>query len=364
MNRILVVVNSSKVNGTEKVVIDIVNNIDSKLFEVFLAIPENGDINCKILNKNVRIVEYGNIKMNKFNFTSIVNLYNLIKKIKPNLVNSHCSPIPCYIAKVFNNIKTVETRHGIHYDNKNLINLSLIIKLKEFLKYYFIDEISVISNSDKELLIKYLNYKNEKITVINNAFNNDIYKVIKKNTLSDNFKICSVGRLVKEKNHLYMIEIFYELLKIHPKFHLTIIGSGPEKNNIQNAISNYNLTEKITMINYTNKVLDIISQNNIFLLTSKYEGVPLSVLDALALGLPVISTNVGSIKDVVKDNFNGFTINIDLKELFLKKILYLAENKETFLKFTVNAKNSVKNFTVEKMVKDYENLYLKLLNKS
>gem|GEM_PF-6668463 len=298
------------------------------------------------------------------------------------MVNSHCSPIPCYIAKVFNNIKTVETRHGIHYDNKNLINLSLIIKLKEFLKYYFIDEISVISNSDKELLIKYLNYKNEKITVINNAFNNDIYKVIKKNTLSDNFKICSVGRLVKEcsvgrlvkeKNHLYMIEIFYELLKIHPKFHLTIIGSGPEKNNIQNAISNYNLTEKITMINYTNKVLDIISQNNIFLLTSKYEGVPLSVLDALALGLPVISTNVGSIKDVVKDNFNGFTINIDLKELFLKKILYLAENKkilylaenkETFLKFTVNAKNSVKNFTVEKMVKDYENLYLKLLNKS
>lgn len=86
-------------------------------------------------------------------------------------------------------------------------------------------------------------------------------------------------------------------------------------------------------------------------------------MDSLALGIPVVASKVGSIPEIVKNGFNGFTLELKNINGFVDTIINILNNRNLHEYLSSNAIKSVQNFTVEKMVKEYENLYLRLLNK-
>ncbi|MBE2254555.1 MAG: glycosyltransferase, partial [Ignavibacteria bacterium] len=161
----------------------------------------------------------------------------------------------------------------------------------------------------------------------------------------------------------FIIDIFSELLKHFPNLKLTIVGDGLEKNNIINYIEKLHLSKKISVLDYSENVLSIMKTFDIFILTSKYEGIPLTIMDSLALGIPVVASKVGSIPEIVKNGFNGFTLELKNINGFVDTIINILNNRNLHEYLSSNAIKSVQNFTVEKMVKEYENLYLRLLNK-
>lgn len=185
-------------------------------------------------------------------------------------------------------------------------------------------KIRSLSSSMSNKLLYYGFQKN--VVLIPNRVNLNLFK-IHKNSFEVNGKInlISVGRFVWQKNYLELIK---KLSNSNLNFHLTLIGGGVEKINFENFLLKNNLIERVTLIDWvTQKELaKIIINSDIYIQSSLSEGMPRTILEAMALKMPIISTNVGSIKGILNAN-NSILINCDLSEL-VSSILKIYENYE------------------------------------
>lgn len=362
--KVLHLVTSNQIYGTEKVVLQLMKYYNKDIFDFKIGLPSIGNFSEHLEKLNLNYFIYNNKILNRYSLNGLSNLYNYIKVYKPEIIHSHTSFLPGIIGSLANVSVKIETRHGIHFSDYELENLSLFKKLKEKYKYLFLSHITTVSKSDKLKLINKFNYPENKISVVYNSFDDKIKTHLNIKNKDWNFNIGTVGRLVPEKNQKLIIDIFSELLKHFPNLKLTIVGDGQEKKNIKNYIEKLHLLKKVKILDYTDNVHAIMKSFDVFILTSKYEGIPLTIMDALALGIPVVASNVGSISEIVKNGFNGFTLELNNINGFVETIINIINNRNLYETLSSNAIYSVQNFTVEKMVKEYENLYLRLLNKS
>lgn len=161
---------------------------------------------------------------------------------------------------------------------------------------------------------------NGKIDVIPNGVDINFFKpLIKKNKI---LKIISVGRLIPRKNFDLLIESVSE---IKDNFELQIVGDGPEKENLMKLIKEKRLGRKVKLLGLKNKkeISKLYSNADVYCLSSSNEGMSNTVLEAMASGLPIITTNVAGSKELVKDN--GFIVPINAKKL-KEKIEILLKN--------------------------------------
>lgn len=168
------------------------------------------------------------------------------------------------------------------------------------------------SMSDK---LKYYGFQ-KNVVLIPNRVNLNLFK-IHKNSFEVNGKVnlISVGRFVWQKNYLELIK---KLSNSNLNFHLTLIGGGDERIKFENYITKNNLIKRVTLIDWiTQKELaKLIINSDIYIQSSVSEGMPRTILEAMALKMPIISTNVGFINGVLNTN-NSILINSDLNELVL-----------------------------------------------
>lgn len=169
-------------------------------------------------------------------------------------------------------------------------------------------------NSVMSLKLKKHNVFN--VVEIQNRVNIKIFKKIKDDygINSDNVKLISVGRFVKEKNYLNLIKA---LLQSGLKFHLTLIGGGPLKADYLDFIIAAGSFKNFTLIDWCSQdeLVDHIVNCDIYIQSSISEGMPRTIIEAMALRMPIITSDVGSITGVVEDNVNGILISPDLLEL-------------------------------------------------
>ncbi|MGG6310594.1 glycosyltransferase [Paenibacillus macerans] len=127
-----------------------------------------------------------------------------------------------------------------------------------------------------------------------------------------NPRIVNTARLVNAKNQEIIIEAFSRVCKKHPEFTVAIYGDGPNKQRLENLITQKHLEDRITIYEAVPNILDIIRKDAIFVLSSNNEGFPNSLAEALALGIPSISTNcrIGGPKDMIQDSVNGFLVPV------------------------------------------------------
>jgi glycosyltransferase involved in cell wall biosynthesis len=210
-----------------------------------------------------------------------------------------------------------------------------------------------VSNTVKNSLVRL--YKKPDITVINNGIDLSKFNVALDNR--NYIQIINVGRFAKVKNHEYIIFEFSKLVKDIPSVKLVLIGDGPLKERITELTKKLNITKNVTFITYTDEVNRYLSESNIFVLPSYYEGLPLSLLEAMASGLVCVAGSGG--KDLIKDNVNGFLIDLKSGSLY-KKLLYIIDNFYKMQNIKLNAINTSRNYSIETMAKRYLYLYLEV----
>jgi sugar transferase (PEP-CTERM/EpsH1 system associated) len=127
--------------------------------------------------------------------------------------------------------------------------------------------------------------------------------------LADSVVIGTVGRIDSNKNHPALIESFIQLLSQFPqlrsKLFLVIIGEGPLRAICQKTIQDAGISDRVWMPGVRNDVADILKILSVFVLPSKSEAMPISILEAMAIGLPVVATRVGGVPNIVQDNVTG-----------------------------------------------------------
>ena len=140
--------------------------------------------------------------------------------------------------------------------------------------------------------------------------------------------IVSVGRLDSQKNQKLLIDAFYEVNKKYPDFNLIIYGEGILRNELEQQIKFLGLEKKVELPGNISNVLDKIRDASIFVLSSNYEGMPNALIEAMALGIPCISTDCpcGGPKSLIENNINGLLFPVGNKEELVKQIFFYIEN--------------------------------------
>jgi glycosyltransferase involved in cell wall biosynthesis len=141
------------------------------------------------------------------------------------------------------------------------------------------------------------------------------------------------------------------------KFSLTIIGEGEEKDNLLRYINEHNLESNVKIESYRNDILDYYTKFDSLVLSSRYEGIPYTMLDCMAIGLPVIVTDVGGISNVITDKVNGLIVDAESPQKLCEAMSLMANDRELYETLKYNAFKKVKKFSIENMVKEYINLY-------
>lgn len=153
-----------------------------------------------------------------------------------------------------------------------------------------------------------------------------------------------------------VIKIFNNIQKVIPS-KLMMVGEGPEKEKAENLCDDLGISDKVIFFGNSNEIDKILCFSDLFLLPSKNESFGLAALEAMASGVPVISTNTGGLPEVNKHGFSGFLSNVNDVDDMTKNALRILKEWETLNTFKQNAKSQAKQFDIHNIVPMYERVY-------
>jgi glycosyltransferase involved in cell wall biosynthesis len=192
---------------------------------------------------------------------------------------------------------------------------------------------------------------------------NNIIEFAKNNNSNKPFRVIYVGRLVEQKNLLFLLKIASETIKIDCSILFDIVGNGPLRLELEEKCLNLGIQNNVIFHGeIANNDLPKFYQNaDLFLLTSYYEGFGRVIIEAGAYKLPVLSTNVTGPEDIIEDNYNGYLLELDDKKGFVEKIIYLKNKPAKRINMGSNNYKLVhEKYNVNRLKDEWINLLVKI----
>lgn len=202
----------------------------------------------------------------------------------------------------------------------------------------------------------------QKSAIIKNPVSAIFFNVTQNKVVSN---IISVGRLEKQKNNTLLIRAFSKISAKYPTVNLVFYGSGSLKKNLQLLVSKLGLDTKVYFAGDTNDVPSKLKNCKIFVLSSDYEGMPNALMEAMAAGVPCISTDCpcGGPKEIIENGKDGILVSVGNEGALVHALDYLLSNTKVRLSIGKNAKEKAKDFTEEQVVSQWYQYFENVLNR-
>lgn len=256
------------------------------------------------------------------------------------------SSIPVIYSTLFLTPKKIIAERN---DPRKLKGGYLMRKFRDF-TYNFADGILEQTNNNKNY---FKGKKLSKTSVIYNPVFMDTNLVGSALNAAKTKTIVNVGRLEPQKDQETLIKAFAILHKKHPDYQLHIYGEGNERKKLESLIDNLNLSEYIILKGSTENIFESIKSAKAFILTSKFEGMPNALIEAMCLGLPCISTKVSGATDLIIDNMNGKLVDIGNVNQIASAIISLIEDDEHSFTLGNNATRLYQKLNVSIISKEW-----------
>lgn len=302
-----------------------------------------------------------------------INLNNLkaYKKIKKlisennyNIVHCH-TPTGGLVARLASmkfrkkGVKVIYTAHGFHfYKGAPFINWLLYFPV-EWICSFFTDTLITINKEDYIFAQKHMHAREVKY-VPGVGVRTDRLDKTKTEKMraelqipEDAVVIISVGELNKNKNHELIIRAISKMENVY----YIVAGKGELSDYLQNLINELNASDRIKLLGYRQDVGALIKISDIFAFPSYREGLPVSVMEAMYLGLPVVASDIRGVRDLIENGKNGFLCNPFDSASFCEKISLLAEDKKSCEEMGRANKEKVKDFGMEKVNDKVREIY-------
>lgn len=198
-----------------------------------------------------------------------------------------------------------------------------IRKLRDFL-YMFANGIVLQTEKNKAYFNSIIQKKSK---VIYNPVNMGKYAGISLEERKEK-KIVTAGRLMPQKNQKLMINVFAEIVKRYPEHKLYIYGEGPSREELELLIKKLELEDSVVLAGSVTDLHEQIKDAQIFVLSSEYEGMPNALIEAMCMGIPVISTKVSGATDLIKNNENGLLVECDDKNALANAMIYILSDEK------------------------------------
>jgi glycosyltransferase involved in cell wall biosynthesis len=365
--RVLECIRQGQVGGGESHLLSLIENLDRSIFVPVVLSFTDGPMVETLRKANVEChVIYTE---RPFDVTTWRTVKKFIRSKHIDIIHAHGTRANSNViwAARSLNIPVVYTVHGWSFhDDQNPLVRGLRILGEKYLTSKSSVNISVSrSNRDSGKTV----LKRFKSIVINNGINltkfspGNVYKDIRKEFgISENaFLVLFVARLTLQKQPLLLIEAFNDIVKRKPDLHLLVVGDGELRDEARHLADTLNLSDKITFRPFRSDIPDILAAGDIFVLPSLWEGLPIGLLEAMAMGKAIIASDVDGTNEVITHNKNGLLIEAGKSQALSAAMERLISEKKLWLSLQKNARNTVTEmYNAAFMTRQTEDVYVNI----
>lgn len=394
MNKIKVVhiITKLELGGAQKNTLYTVEHLDKEKFDVYLISGCGGILDkdaVRLSEKDVKVLFSKNLirEINPIkDLLAFFEIFNYLREISPDIVHTHSSKAgilgrwSSFFLNFFKRgkIKIIHTFHGFAFSKFHSFFIRSLFIILEYLTGKISDVLIFVSKDNMQTASRLKIGNNRKYLLVRSGIKiRDFYNVSENKELrnlkrkelgiSEEEKvITTIGPFKPQKNlvdFIRMAKIVSDNLPFY-KLKFLIVGDGEQRNLLFTLAKQLEIFDKILFLSWQKDIRGILAATDIFVLTSLWEGLPRSAVEALVSGVPVVAYAVDGLNDIIVSGVNGFIVQPKNLEELCKKIVILLTDNEIFSKIKKSTCNSIDNsFDIDYMVYQQEEIYLNLLKR-
>ena len=360
--RVLIVVTNADLAGAPIHVRDLALGILEKGFAVAVVFGENGPIRSTLAEAGIETYLISTMHSNLNPFQDLLSCWSLMlisRKFLPDIIHCHSSKagLISRVVCLFLNIPVIYTIHGWGFGEGRQKWKAKIIYFTERLMVNFTTSYIAVSEVDRYIGLNELHISKEKIITIHNGIPYPSYDL---RVHPQEFTLIMVARNDPQKDYI----TFFKSLKTAIFERAYIIGRGtdsPKFIGLARKLAGENF-QKILFLGPRDDVSKWLEKSSVFLLISNFEGLPISVIEAMSKGLPIIATDVGGVSEMVMEGCNGFLVSRGDFETISQKISLLSADRNLSISMGKNSiRNFLSSFTSKSMISKVINLYHEII---
>lgn len=381
MKNVMFIIGQLRNGGAERVIYNLCTDL-KKEFNITLVVRSLKDVDL-IYVPDVKIIEVNELSFRFRKIIGIIKIRKLKKKLKIDTsISFHLK------YNIYNYLSKYKDKIILSIRNYTSMQLNDYNKFQLFIYKKILQKADLIVNVSKDVMkdqISLFNTDINKNIVIPNYVEIDKINLLKKEKINlekiDQNTILTVGRLCNQKGMWHLIKSMKKIIEFNSSIKLVIIGRGPLKQDLINLIHTMELDNNVFIVDFKNNVYQYMYNAKLFVLTSRYEGMPNVLLECLACNLPIIATDsYGGTKEILSkkyqegytnkvlytdygilipnfpNDYNFDTLLTEQEITLANTIINLINNKKMYQKYKDLSNKRIKDFQKEKILKLWKSI--------
>jgi glycosyltransferase involved in cell wall biosynthesis len=371
--RVLLTIDEASLGGGQMHVLMLAKYLKMADFDVEIATEATGWLVDEALN--LKLIVHQIAICNKFSRQSFQNIRQLVKTGKFDVLHTHGGTAGFWVRLVAAGLKKrhviIHTYHGLHYLNvleesgqaiKQKIK-RLIFKQIDQLLLNYTDRIICVCKSDYDKAIVTGVATVDRTSIVYNGievdkFSSPLDRVIARKIFNldpTEFVFGNVGRLHEQKGHKFLLQAF---AKITNRAQLIIIGEGRLRDQLKILADQLEISDRVSFLGARADICEFLSAINVFIMPSLWEGQPIALLEALAIGKPCIASAVDGIPEIITDGINGYLVMPKDVETLARTMDFVIENPNLLPQFSSGDVKAIPpKFLAQNMAIEIANIY-------
>ena len=361
-------IRSLEFGGAEKMVLKLAEKqkISGRISPRLVCIMGEGELRGEAENYGLpwKVMGMGGIRY----LSPIFRLVSIFRRIRPDIVHTHnlVAHVHAAPAARFLGIPVLHTKHG-----RAVSSFSRFPGLRRWI-YNLAGRIAVVSDETGESLIRKTGIDPRKVITVYNGIETESFSGGEGGSLREELGIGdsetvfgSLSRLSPEKDHRTLIKAFSSLAAGHENCRLLIVGDGPLREELEEMVAGLELASRVTFAGFREDTAASLAAMDVFLQPSLEEGLSLTILEAAAAGVPIITTPVGGTPEIIIDGAEGVMVEPGSSEQLASAMESFLREPDRFRKMAEAARRKVRDrFSLGGMQENYSGIYLELIGRN
>ncbi|MBE2238303.1 MAG: glycosyltransferase [Caldilineaceae bacterium] len=363
--------NSQYIGGLERTLLYLLEGLPKDRFDVTVALVpgmEASPFGVAVKQTGVQVVNIADV-LTKFDFTGMYSMVHTISNLQPHIVHIHMThsvanpflPFAVRLARVPRLVATEQTN--------TIIQQKTFGRVRKYLTGLLIDKTIAVSYAVKQGLIDHYGLPSNRIEVIENGI--DVRSLHKRPSASilrevrasfhipeDAYLVGTVAAMRHQKGYEYLIRAIPMISASAPRAFFVFVGDGPLRPELELLVEELKIKERVRFLGWRFDAAQLLHTLDLFVLPSLYEGLPLAVLEAMAVGLPIIATRVDGTAEVIISGENGILVPPADPQALAESIVQITQNEVLVNSLKKQAyKQMLERYDVSVMISKYLSLY-------
>jgi sugar transferase (PEP-CTERM/EpsH1 system associated) len=356
------VISTFRVGGAEALALELASRMRRDRFEpIAIALRRPGEMESRFQRAGIETLVVGCAEARGLDLVGLARLVQALRRRHVKVLHCHNRMAMVYgapAARLAGVPVVVCTRHAAPTIYRSRGRPTLL----ERMAIPFVDHFAAVSKEVREAAARFGRLPAKRSSVICNGADMQRFHPGDRERRAGKAALICVARLSPEKRHDVLLAAVRRLLDSGLALELSVVGDGPMRPALEKQIAELRLEGAVRLLGMRDDVADLLRAADLFVMPSATEGMPITVIEAMACALPIVATAVGGFLELVKDGENGFLVPVGDADALAQALARLIQDRDLLRRIgAANRRVAEEKFDIADTVRNYEELYLRLL---